>query len=120
MYVCVGSNKLMRFAYYLWIGSSIEIPFILSCGMALNAIIIGWNSIYIQFINGVGKLKLQLLSGVFGTILTFPLSIYFGKMWGISGIIFSSCFLGFLNTGWTFIQYNKIISKKASGILWSE
>lgn len=105
-----------HFAYNLWIGSSVKIPFILSCGMALNVIIIGWNYIYVQFINGVGKLKLQLLSGIFGAVITIPLAIYFGKIWGLAGIVFSSCLLGFINTGWTFIQYNKIINKKAYGI----
>jgi O-antigen/teichoic acid export membrane protein len=105
-----------RSAYYFWIGDTVKIPFILSFSIALNVIIIGWNTIYVQFINGVGKLRLQLLSGIFGTFITIPLAIYLGKKWGISGVVFSSCLLGFINTGWTYIQYNKIINKKAFGI----
>jgi O-antigen/teichoic acid export membrane protein len=105
-----------QFAYKIWIGNSVKIPYILSCSMALNVIIIGWNTIYVQFINGVGKLKLQLLSGVFGTLITIPLSIYLGRIFGISGIVFSSCILGLINTGWTFSQYNRIINRTAFGI----
>jgi O-antigen/teichoic acid export membrane protein len=105
-----------HFAYFFWIGETVKIPIILSCSLALNVIIIGWNTIYVQFINGVGKLKLQLLSGVFGTLITIPLAVYFGKIWGISGVVFSSCLLGFINTGWTYFQYNKIINNKAEGI----
>jgi O-antigen/teichoic acid export membrane protein len=105
-----------HFAYLLWIGDAVKIPVVLSCSMALNVIIIGWNTIYVQFINGAGKLKLQLLSGIFSTLITIPLAIYLGKIWGISGVVFSSCLLGFINTGWTYIQYNKIVNKKAFGI----
>jgi hypothetical protein len=62
---------------------------------------------------------LQLYSGIWGMILNIPMAIYFGKLLGVSGVIFSTVLLGFINMIWTVIQYKKIISNKATG-LWAK
>ncbi|QYH52207.1 lipopolysaccharide biosynthesis protein [Liquorilactobacillus hordei] len=38
-----------------------------------------WGSIYSTFLNGIGKIKLQLYLAVFGALINIPLSIFFGK-----------------------------------------
>jgi O-antigen/teichoic acid export membrane protein len=105
--------------YKLWIGNSVNISFMLSLSMALYVIITGWNYIFVQFLNGIGRIKLQLYSGIFGGIVNIPLSIYFGRMFGIPGVVLASCILGLINTSWTFVQYKKLINNNATGI-WSK
>ncbi len=108
-----------NFVYRLWIGPSVEVPFLLSLMMAAYIITLLWNTIYAQFLNGVGKIKLELYSGIWGMILNIPMAIYFGKKIGISGVILSGVILGLINMVWTNIQYNKLINKKAKGI-WNQ
>lgn len=103
-------------AYRLWVGETILIPFYLSLFIAFNTIIIIWNMIYVQFLNGIGKIKLQLYSGVFGTCLSIPLALILARYIGIPGIVLASVILGLINTTWTYIQYKKIIENKAMGI----
>lgn len=105
-----------NFIYKMWIGEEIQIPLNVSIAMAAYVIINAWNGIYSQFINGIGKIRLQLYSGIWGMIINIPLAIYFGKKIGISGVILSSVILGAINMIWINIQYNKIINNKAKGI----
>ena len=102
--------------YSLLLKNTVEVPLPLSIAMAFYVIIIGWNSIYVQFLNGVGKIRLQLISGIFGLIITIPLAIYFGKQFGIAGIVLSSCILGLINTSWTYLQVKRILANKATGV----
>ena len=102
--------------YSLWIGSSVKVPFALSATIAFYIILNTWCTIFSIFLNGVGKLKLQLYSALFGALINIPLSILLGKQFGISGVLLSICLLAMISAIWSPIQYYKIINNKASGI----
>jgi O-antigen/teichoic acid export membrane protein len=105
-----------NFVYELWVGKKIIVPFALSAAIAIFVIINSWNLVFVQFLNGVGKIKLQLYSGIWGAILNIPLAVYLGKAFGIAGVIFSTVLLASINMSWSYIQYKKIINNKATGI----
>jgi O-antigen/teichoic acid export membrane protein len=105
-------------AYRLWVGSEIQIPQTLSILMAIFAIITMWNNIYIYFLNGVGKIQLQLYTAVIMGILNIPLSIIFAKNLnlGVSGVILATAVSLSPSAIWSPIQYWKIVNQKAHGI----
>jgi O-antigen/teichoic acid export membrane protein len=102
--------------YRLWVGKEIVVPFSLSAIIAAYVIIFSWNNIYINFLNGVGIIKLQLYSGIWGMILNVPLAIFFSKKFGIIGVMMPTVLLAAINMIWSVIQYNKVINFKAKGI----
>jgi O-antigen/teichoic acid export membrane protein len=108
------ANKI----YDLWLNSKVKVPFLLTMLMGLFAIISNWNNIFAYFINGIGKIRLQLYSSIIGSIINIPLSIYFAKNlnMGISGVIAATCICVGIGSVWAPIQYSKIINKKAKGI----
>ena len=117
--LCVISILMMfasNFIYEVWLNGKIQVSFIVSVFMMINVMIITWNMIYVQFLNGIGKIQLQLYSGIFGTVLIIPLTIILAKYFGVVGILIASCILGLINTTWTYLQYNKIINNNARGI----
>ena len=105
-----------NFIYRIWVGKEIEVPFGISLIMAAYVIIYAWNNIYSQFLNGIGKIKLQLYSAILWTILNIPLAVFFGKTIGLPGVILSSVIFGGVNMIWTVIQYNKLINNTAKGL----
>jgi O-antigen/teichoic acid export membrane protein len=107
-----------KYVYYIWIGPSISIPFVLSLGMALFCIITGWNTIFATFINSTNKLKLQLYSAIISGLINIPLSVYFAKYTslGVAGVIFGTCASLVASSVWAPIQYYKIINNRATGI----
>ena len=106
-----------NWVYRLWIGSEINIPKSLSIIVALFVAISTWNNIFAFFINGVGKIKLQLYSSIFVGIINIPLSIALAKLLnGVEGIVLSTCLCLLVCSVWAPIQYMKIVNGTAKGI----
>jgi len=109
---------LTPWLYELWIGNEIEIPLFLSISMALFVILSSWASIFTTFVNGVGKITLQLIFSIIAGLFNIPLSIFFVKNLelGSAGVILATCICLSYGPLLSFIQYQKIISKTATGI----
>jgi len=102
--------------YRLWVGKEIVVPVSISVVMAIYVITNAWCGIFSNFLNGVGKIKLQLYSGTIGAILNIPVSIFLAKYLGIYGVILSTTILGIASGIWSPIQYRKLINNTAKGI----
>ena len=86
--------------------------------MGFFAIINTWNNIFVYFINGVGKIKLQMYYGIIAMIINIPISIFFAKNleMGNAGVILGTCFSMLFGFIFGPIQYWKIINNNAKGI----
>jgi len=101
--------------YKAWV-KEITVPLSTSIVMAVYVIINAWCAIFAHFLNGVGKIKLQLYSGSFGALVNIPLSIFLGRQLGIYGVVLSTTLLSGISAIWSPIQYAKLIRNKATGI----
>lgn len=104
--------------YMLWVGEKIKVPFMLSAYTALFILIYVWYSIFTYFINGTGKIKLQLITSVTVAILNIPVSIFFavGLGMGAAGVILGSCVTYLPGAILAPLQYHRIIAGTATGI----
>jgi O-antigen/teichoic acid export membrane protein len=102
--------------YGFWLKGKIQVPFLVSLLMAVVVMLNLWNTIFSTFLNGIGKLKLQLYFSIISALVNLPLAIYLGKMYGIEGVLMANLFIGFFGGVIYFIQYKKIVSHKANGI----
>ncbi|MDD5570032.1 MAG: MATE family efflux transporter [Bacteroidales bacterium] len=118
IFSCVLMVFISAPVYRIWLHGRVTIPLYLTIVMGLYTIILAWNQIYVFFINGVGKIKLQLYMSFITTIINIPLSIYFAKTLNIgsTGIMIATCVCLFIGSVWVPIQYKKIINNKATGI----
>jgi O-antigen/teichoic acid export membrane protein len=104
--------------YKLWIGEIIEVPFLLSIFMGLYVAMMIWGTPFVFFINGVGKIKLQLYYGIIIALINIPLSIVLAKHFGMgaSGVILATLICNCSAIVLWPIQYKKLILNKAEGI----
>lgn len=119
--VVVGVIFFLGFSKYfflLWVGDKVKIPFMLSAFMGLYVIIGSWNNIFAYFINGVGKIRIQMYSGIIAMILNIPLSIFFARnlSMGSAGVILGTCCSLLSGAVLGPIQTYKIVKGKAKGI----
>lgn len=118
----IGLLLLMFFIapifYKLWIGAKIDIDYSINLWMAIFYAFTIFYSPYTYFINGTGKVKLQMISLVFTSVLNVPLSIFLVKYFdmGVSGVIASTVISLIPHVLLSPIQYNKLIKGNASGI----
>ncbi|HEY5535408.1 MAG TPA: oligosaccharide flippase family protein [Ignavibacteria bacterium] len=104
------------FIFKLWIGESIEVPFSLSVALSFYVIVNSWQAIYIHFLNGIGKIHIQLYLVIVFSILNIPIAIFLGKRIGLAGITYSNTVI-FIIMGIIYaIQAKKIINNRANGI----
>lgn len=116
--ICCGI--VMCFAspiiFNIWLGKN-HLP-ISELTIALILIYVSFKmaySCYGYIINGIGKIHAQLIITLLIAIIYIPMTIYFGRLFGLNGVIVSSCITNILNYIWSKIQYTKIINNKASG-----
>jgi O-antigen/teichoic acid export membrane protein len=104
--------------YFIWVGDKINISIGLSISMAVFVLLFTFNSAFVFFINGTGKIKMQLYLSLLSAILNIPLSIYLAKNLnlGIKGVILATilCYLPAIIL--MPIQYFKLVNNKATGI----
>jgi O-antigen/teichoic acid export membrane protein len=114
----VGMVVIARWVYLHWVGPSIEISLSLSIALALFVTISNWNNIFASFINGSGKIRLQLYSAIAVGLVNIPLSIVLAKYCnlGITGVVLASCACLLVSSFWAPLQYSKIVNKTAIGI----
>jgi len=118
--VLVGITILMFFSapfiYKLWLKDSVELPTFLSFIMALWVIAYSFQTMYVYFLNGIGKIRLQLYLIVFTALINIPLAIVLSHKFGIAGVTLSNTlifiFLGIIY----YIQTQRILNKTATGI----
>lgn len=102
--------------YKIWIGNEVTIPFAVSISMALNIIFFTRYNIYMLLINGIGKVKLQLIVISLICLCFFPMAIYSIKFLGLPGLILTNVFSNIIFAIFGQIQISKLMKNKASGI----
>jgi len=108
---------LSKFAYHLWVGDRVTVPFLLSAMMTLFAIINVTLSPFTQFINGCGKLKLSTIVVYFQVILFIPLAILLTRSsMGVAGVMLATCLVNGIGLFFEPVQALKLLNGKANGI----
>lgn len=106
--------KSIVFKY--WIGDAIIISNNLAIQSALFVVLMSLNSIYTNFINGTGKVYMQMISNLVTLLLNVPLSIFFARSLGPPGVLLATNVMLIFYIVLRKIQYQKIISSNARGI----
>ena len=102
----------------IWTRYRISTNILLSFSCFLYVSLYTFSNIFITFINGTGKIRVQLIISIVLLPIGILLSISFCHFYGSMGIFLSTSFIYFLNCIWSTLQFKLIISNKAKG-LWN-
>lgn len=123
--ISLGSNFIVflmvfisPFVYELWIGENVVIPLSLTFYIAVFFALTNFYAPYTYFVNGTGKVKLQMYSILLTAIINVPLSVLLAKHmgFGVSGVILATILCLIPHVVLCPLQYYKIINNKAYGI----
>lgn len=105
-----------KWVYSVWVGDKVTVPYTISALVAVWVLLNAWNGVYSHFLNGLGKIKLQLYLGISVAVINVPLAILLGLRIGIEGVLLANVVLAVMQA-WIYpIQYKKLIKNKAGGI----
>lgn len=103
--------------YTIWIGQDTTIDIRMSIAVAIYIFILIYSMRYSYFINGIGKLRLQLIFSASAAILFIPLAYLVVKFTNdIIWFIAVMCIVNIPGLIVNRIQFNKLINGRAKGI----
>lgn len=103
-------------AYHFWIGDLVEVPFTITITIAVYIAMLIQTSLNTQLLNGIGAVKLQLVTYSVAMVFHVPLAMFLGERYGMTGVIGSASFFYLIIAAFSIIQLDKILAGKASGV----
>lgn len=109
------------YIYRIWLGELVVVPISLTIVIAIYFMIIVIYAPYNYFINGVGKIKLHMISFGIAALVNIPLSIVLVRYFdlGVEGVMLATIICIAPNLILFPMQYHKIINNTATG-LWNK
>ncbi len=108
---------LADWVYTLWIGNDITIDYRMNITMACYILILIYSMRYSYFINGIGKLRLQLIFTSAAAILFIPIAyLVVQQTDDIIAFMAVMCLINIPGLIVNRIQFSKLINKQATGI----
>lgn len=115
--IVVGSMLLIApWFYQIWVGDTVTVESVLSIGMSLFIIAESIGTVYMQLINGIGTIRLQLIVYVVFALISWPLMLYSCRAFGLIGILVAPTLVYITQAILGKIQIEKLLNEKASGI----
>jgi O-antigen/teichoic acid export membrane protein len=107
-------------AYALWIGKRVVVPGLLSICMGIATAITCFNNIVVVVINGLGKIRIQLLTAIASAVVNVPLCVLLGQYAGMGsgGVALATALSLLIGSVVCFLQAEKLLSRTAVG-LWN-
>lgn len=105
----------------LWVGNSVSIAMPLTIAFGIYTIVFIYGTLFTTFINGTGKVKLQMTTSIFTCLFYIPFVILLVKVFeiGILGIVIASTIWTLLILPFRYIQYRKLISFSTEKNIWN-
>ncbi|MCM1163359.1 MAG: oligosaccharide flippase family protein [Muribaculaceae bacterium] len=114
--IAVAMTLLSAPVYRIWLKSEVNIPLALTLWCALYVVLLIPGNIFVNFINGTGKLKVQFCAEIIQTVLFIPLAIYLCGHIGVAGIPVTLSAISLLRLIWSGRQCMALIRGTATGI----
>ena len=107
---------LSDWAYKLWIGNGICVGMNLSIVVAIYMVINNLSAIYMNLINGIGTIRIQLIIYIAFALISWPLMIALSHVLGLIGIVIVPAIALFCQALFGKVQINRIMNQTAKGI----
>ena len=89
---------------------------LLSLGMAIYILVQSIGAVYMQLINGIGTIRIQLIVYVIFALVALPLMQYSCRAFGLVGVLVAPSLVYFVQALLGKIQIEKIMNKTNTGV----
>ena len=116
VFVAILMLLISDWFYDFWVGDSVKIDISLSLAMAVYMVIMNIGGTYMNLINGIGTIKIQLIIYCLFALFSYPSMILLIRQYGLVGVVVYPTIVVLLQAVFGKIQIEKLIYNKASGI----
>lgn len=112
---CVAMVALSQPVYHIWIQEKADVPFLMTCTVALYVIIYCWMNLNGTLIVGMGTVTLETIIVIIGMFVHIPLSLFLSHFIGAYGVLASMIAINLFYAVVFELQVNKILLGRAKG-----
>ena len=105
--------------YKIWVRESVKVDSVLTIGMAVYIIVQSIAAIYMYLINGIGKIRIQLIIYLIFAAIAWPLMLLCCRALGLIGILIAPTIVYLVQAIFGKLQIEKLLSRHCHG-LWNE
>ena len=104
--------------FRIWIGEKADVPIIMAGAVAIMILLDMWIRIYDFFINGVGKIRVQMIVNIVMACINIPMAYVFSVVchMGAFGVVLASIISYSVSAVVSPIQARMILNGKAKGV----
>ena len=119
--VLVGIIMLLISAWFyrFWLKDEVSVSFAVSASLLVYMLIQTLGAIYMQLINGIGTIRLQLYIYIIFAIISWPLITWSCRLFGVCGAVIMPTLVYLVQALLGKIQLSKLLSNNAKGI-WNQ
>lgn len=110
---------LSQYFYRFWIGDTVIVSMPVNISVAVYIIFLILGNIYMYMINGIGKVRIQLIIYSSFAVIAYPIMTLMCKYWGITGLLLVPVVVYAVQGILCRIQLKKILQNTATG-LWDK
>lgn len=115
--VVVIMFSLSNFAFKIWLGTNeIDVPTSVSMLLAIYTLIYSRIVMFNYLINGIGKVKIQLITKIISCVMYVPSAIFLCEWRGLDGIVWANILIAIILAIIPEIQLRKLLNGAANGI----
>lgn len=119
MGICIMITLVSPFIYKIWVGDSVDVPFLMTTMVCLYVMAYCWMQLNGTYLVGMGKIKLQTIITMVGMIIHIPLSFFLCSYIGCYGVVCSMFIINIIYAIVGHVQTGLLLEKNATGI-WNE
>lgn len=102
--------------YKIWVGTKVEIPMLLTIITGAYMFVLLWSLTFSTILNGIGKLRIQIMVIICVACLYYPVCSYMGEKMGVVGIVVGMLVINIPGAILNTIQLHKLVNNRAFGI----
>ena len=102
--------------YKIWVCDSVQVPFFLSVTVLIYMLTQVVGAVYMQLINGIGTIRLQLIIYIAFALLSWPMTTFSCRFFGVYGASLVPIVVYIVQAIFGRIQLGKLLDGKATGI----
>ena len=116
--VVIGGIMLLlsSWFYHFWLKDEVSVSFSLSLSLLIFMLVQTLGAIYMQLINGIGTIRLQLYTYIIFAIISWPLITWSCRLFGVCGSVILPTLVYLIQAILGKIQLSKLLSNNANGI----
>ena len=102
--------------YRFWIGDAVDIPNSINMTVPVYILFLIFGNIYMYMINGIGKVRIQLIIYASFALFSYPVMTFMCKRYGIPGLLIVPVVVYIIQGILGRIQLKRILKQTATGI----